>query len=187
MRAHPLSSMDPDGKNQLLTAQGLRNAVDMRYVAAVDGGALFATNMGDDHLGDHRPDDTFLQLEMGQPPINYGWPVLLRQWQSSSRLHAAAFSGCCVEGQSVRRGLQEGAKSLCMESRWAWLKRVRIFRRAAGMHRELIQTRRSENLWRRWRVASMFPLRIRHLPRTVLRWDSHTFQEAILSFTTAFS
>ena len=69
-------TMDPDGKNQSLIAQGLRNAVDMQYVAAVDGGALFATNMGDDHLGDNRPDDTFFQLEMSpQRPINYGWPA----------------------------------------------------------------------------------------------------------------
>jgi glucose/arabinose dehydrogenase len=69
-------SMDPDGKNQSLIAQGLRNAVDMQYVPAVDGGALFATNMGDDHLGDKRPDDTFFQLESSpQTPINYGWPA----------------------------------------------------------------------------------------------------------------
>jgi glucose/arabinose dehydrogenase len=69
-------SMDPDGKNQSLIAQGLRNAVDVQYVAAVDGGSLFATNMGDDHLGDNRPDDTFFQLELSpQTPINYGWPA----------------------------------------------------------------------------------------------------------------
>jgi glucose/arabinose dehydrogenase len=68
--------MDPDGKNQSLIAQGLRNAVDMQYVPAVEGGALFATNMGDDHLGDNRPDDTFFQLEVSpQSPINYGWPA----------------------------------------------------------------------------------------------------------------
>jgi glucose/arabinose dehydrogenase len=69
-------SMDPDGKNQSLIAQGLRNAVDMQYVAAIDGGALFATNMGEDHLGDNRPDDTFFQLAMSpSAPINYGWPA----------------------------------------------------------------------------------------------------------------
>jgi glucose/arabinose dehydrogenase len=69
-------SMDPDGKNQRLIAQGLRNAVGMKYVSALNGGALLATNMGDDHLGDKLPEDTFFQLDTNSSiPPNYGWPT----------------------------------------------------------------------------------------------------------------
>jgi glucose/arabinose dehydrogenase len=68
-------SMDPDGKNPSIIAQGLRNAVDIHAVPALDA-ALFATNMGDDHLGDSRPEDTFFKLDAGaKPPPNYGWPT----------------------------------------------------------------------------------------------------------------
>lgn len=69
-------SMDPDGKNPAIIAQGLRNAVDIHTVPELDGGALFATNMGDDHLGDKLPDDTFFKLDIGANPVpNYGWPT----------------------------------------------------------------------------------------------------------------
>ena len=69
-------SMDPDGKNPLLIAQGLRNAVDIHTVPGLDGGALFATNMGDDHLGDKLPEDTFFKLDTRvKSPLNYGWPT----------------------------------------------------------------------------------------------------------------
>ncbi len=68
-------SMDPDGKNQQVVAQGLRNAVGLEYLPEVDGGALFATNQGADHLGDGRPDETFFELQSApQGPVNYGWP-----------------------------------------------------------------------------------------------------------------
>jgi len=68
-------SMDPDGKRRSIIAQGLRNAVDIHAVSAL-GGALFATNMGDDHLGDKLPEDTFFKLEtMSEQPPNYGWPT----------------------------------------------------------------------------------------------------------------
>ena len=74
-----LSVMDPDGKNQQITAQGLRNAVDMTFIPSIDGGALFATNMGDDHLGDQAPEDTFFELDSNLHPVppgsNYGWPT----------------------------------------------------------------------------------------------------------------
>jgi glucose/arabinose dehydrogenase len=47
-----------------------------------DGSALFATNMGDDHLGDNLPDDTFFELDSNDHPgpitsslPNYGWPT----------------------------------------------------------------------------------------------------------------
>ncbi|MGB6744597.1 MAG: hypothetical protein WBE38_13205 [Terracidiphilus sp.] len=69
-------SMDPDGKHPSIVAQGLRNAVDLHAVPEVDGGALFATNMGDDHLGDQLPEDTFFELDkaLARAP-NYGWPT----------------------------------------------------------------------------------------------------------------
>jgi len=67
-------SMDPDGKNPSLVAQGLRNAVDLHAVEALDG-ALFATNMGVDHLGDQLPEDTFFTIDAApSAPKNYGWP-----------------------------------------------------------------------------------------------------------------
>jgi glucose/arabinose dehydrogenase len=75
-------SMNPDGSGQRLEAQGLRNAVDLRFVPGLDHGALFATNMGDDHLGDELPEDTFFELDANArpshaagPPPNYGWPT----------------------------------------------------------------------------------------------------------------
>jgi glucose/arabinose dehydrogenase len=68
-------SMDPDGQNASLVAQGMRNAVDMRPIAGLNG-ALFATNMGDDHLGDKLPEDTFFEIETDTgAPRNYGWPT----------------------------------------------------------------------------------------------------------------
>jgi glucose/arabinose dehydrogenase len=68
-------SMDPDGKNQRIEAQGLRNAVDLQQVNDLEG-ALFATNMGDDHLGDKLPEDTFFQLAANVSPArSYGWPA----------------------------------------------------------------------------------------------------------------
>lgn len=81
-----VTSMDLDGGHQQLVAQGVRNAVDLRYVPDLDGGALFATNMGDDHLGTGEPEDTFFELDSNEHPgpiaaaalghaPNYGWPT----------------------------------------------------------------------------------------------------------------
>lgn len=74
-----LTVMDPDGKNQQILAHGLRNAVGMEFVPSIDGGALFATNMGADHLGTHAPEDTFFELDSDAHPVpegsNYGWPT----------------------------------------------------------------------------------------------------------------
>jgi glucose/arabinose dehydrogenase len=74
-----LSVMDPDGRNQRILATGLRNAVDLAYVASIDNGALFATNMGADHLGNQEPEDTFFELDSSlhptPPGVNYGWPT----------------------------------------------------------------------------------------------------------------
>ena len=74
-----LSVMDPDGKNQQIIARGLRNAVGIKFIPSIDGGALFATNMGADHLGDQDPEDTFFELDSNAHPTapgaNYGWPT----------------------------------------------------------------------------------------------------------------
>jgi glucose/arabinose dehydrogenase len=80
-----LLAMDPDGSRQEIVAAGLRNAVDVEWVPALDGGSLFATNMGDDQLGDRAPEDTFFELDSnghagpiaraGTEPANYGWPT----------------------------------------------------------------------------------------------------------------
>jgi glucose/arabinose dehydrogenase len=59
--------MDPDGKNQRHFARGLRNAVGLRWIKD----QLLATNMGSDHLGDHKPADTMYAVKDGR---NYGWP-----------------------------------------------------------------------------------------------------------------
>jgi len=75
--------MDPNGSHQRIVAHGLRNAVDLRFIPELDRGALFATNMGDDHLGDKLPEDTFFELDANAHagPIaaatapNYGWPT----------------------------------------------------------------------------------------------------------------
>jgi glucose/arabinose dehydrogenase len=74
-----LTAMDPDGAHQEIVARGLRNAVGMEFVRSVDGGALFATNMGDDHLGNRAPEDTFFELDSNARPrstgADYGWPT----------------------------------------------------------------------------------------------------------------
>jgi len=74
-----LTAMDPDGKNPEILARGLRNAVGMEFVPAIDNGALFATNMGADHLGTRAPEDTFFEVDSNARPIpagtNYGWPT----------------------------------------------------------------------------------------------------------------
>jgi glucose/arabinose dehydrogenase len=74
-----LTVMDPDGSHQEIVARGLRNAVGMEYIPSIDGGALFATNMGADHLGDGDPEDTFFELDSETRPVptgsNYGWPT----------------------------------------------------------------------------------------------------------------
>ncbi|HEY3704570.1 MAG TPA: hypothetical protein VGL22_05875 [Terracidiphilus sp.] len=68
-------SMDPDGGNAKVVAQGVRNAVDLHWVPELDGGVLLATNMGADHLGDKLPDDTLLRIDAGADhAVNYGWP-----------------------------------------------------------------------------------------------------------------
>lgn len=59
--------MNPDGSSQKIFASGLRNAVGIRFV----NNKLFATVNGPDHLGDDKPEDTFIEVKEGK---NYGWP-----------------------------------------------------------------------------------------------------------------
>jgi glucose/arabinose dehydrogenase len=69
-------SMNPDGSHPKVEAQGLRNAVDLKQVPGLVGGAVFATNMGDDHLGTKLPEDTFFELAANSTSTpNYGWPA----------------------------------------------------------------------------------------------------------------
>ena len=68
--------MDPDGKNQSHFARGLRNAVGLRWI----DGQLVVTNMGADHLGLDRPEDTMGVIKDG---TNYGWPYC---FQSGTRM-----------------------------------------------------------------------------------------------------
>lgn len=74
-----LTMMDPDGQHAQIVARGLRNAVGLEFVPGKDGGSLFATNMGADHLGNHDPEDTFFKLDSNVHPVslgaNYGWPT----------------------------------------------------------------------------------------------------------------
>jgi len=78
-----LQRMNPDGSNQQIVAKGLRNAVGLAFFPSLDGGVLFATNMGADHLGDAQPEDTFFELDSNDhsgvvstsPPADYGWPT----------------------------------------------------------------------------------------------------------------
>ena len=70
--------MDADGKNQRLFARGLRNSVGIKWV----DGQLFATNMGSDHLGDQKPEETFYTIK---PQQHYGWPYC---YQYQSRVYA---------------------------------------------------------------------------------------------------
>ena len=69
--------MDADGGRRRIFARGLRNAVGIKWV----NGKLFATNMGADHLGLNRPQDTFYEVLEG---INYGWPYC---YQHRSRIY----------------------------------------------------------------------------------------------------
>lgn len=59
--------MDPDGGNRRFYARGLRNAVGLKW----HDNQLYATDMGSDHLGNNKPDDTMYAVRGG---TDYGWP-----------------------------------------------------------------------------------------------------------------
>lgn len=60
-------SMAPDGTDQRVEGDGLRNTVGI----AMAEGTLYATANGVDHLGADRPDETMYKIEGGK---HYGWP-----------------------------------------------------------------------------------------------------------------
>ncbi|MSU60476.1 MAG: glucose/sorbosone dehydrogenase [Candidatus Staskawiczbacteria bacterium] len=71
MRASILE-MNPDGSDSKVYANGLRNAVGIKWV----GNDFFATAMGSDKLGNDAPQDTFQYITGGR---NYGWPYCYEQ------------------------------------------------------------------------------------------------------------
>ena len=75
--------MNPDGTQQRFFARGLRNAVGLRWI----NDRLYATNMGSDHLGDHKPADTMYRLIKG---TNYGWPFCYQS--GTARLEDVKFN-----------------------------------------------------------------------------------------------
>jgi len=62
-----ITEMDLDGRNPKIIARGLRNAVGLKFAE----GNLYATNMGVDHLGDDRPEETMYKISNS---TDYGWP-----------------------------------------------------------------------------------------------------------------
>jgi glucose/arabinose dehydrogenase len=70
--------MNFDGSQQKPFAQGLRDAVGIKWVNS----HLFATNMGADHLGDNQPDETFYRLK---PQQHYGFPYC---FEYRAKIHA---------------------------------------------------------------------------------------------------
>ena len=69
--------MNPDGTEQRIFARGLRNSVGLRWI----DNQLYATDMGSDHLGNDRPEDTFRVVRAG---VHYGWPYC---FQYRGRIH----------------------------------------------------------------------------------------------------
>ena len=83
-----LSVMNPDGTGddngqktaQKIVAKNLRNAVAMQWDGA--SSTLYLTNMGDDQLGNHAPEDPFFAIPASRieaalatnQPLDYGWP-----------------------------------------------------------------------------------------------------------------
>jgi glucose/arabinose dehydrogenase len=75
-----MSVMNPDGSDQHIVATKLRNVVAMQWDER--GSTLYASNMGDDQLGNHAPEDPFFAIPANQiehalaanQPLYYGWP-----------------------------------------------------------------------------------------------------------------
>ena len=59
--------MDPDGKNQLIYARGVRNAVGMKWIKDT----LWVTHMGRDNRGPDKPEELFHTIDKDG---FYGWP-----------------------------------------------------------------------------------------------------------------
>lgn len=69
--------MNADGSGQKFYAQGLRNAVGLKWI----GKFLWATNQGSDHLGLNKPDETLYALKKG---ADYGWASC---YQSNGKIY----------------------------------------------------------------------------------------------------
>lgn len=70
-------SMNPDGNDKRVYAEGLRNAVGFTWA----DGELYATTNGADHLGPQAPDDVVYKLIKGE---HYGWPFC---YESSGKIY----------------------------------------------------------------------------------------------------
>jgi glucose/arabinose dehydrogenase len=103
-----LQMMDPDGKHQGIVAKGLRNAVGLAFFPELDGGGLFATNMGADHLGDDEPEDTFFELDSNSPA---GTLALQVNFNFSNELSSG------VDGKPTIRG---GNETLPAPADYGW-------------------------------------------------------------------
>jgi glucose/arabinose dehydrogenase len=81
--------MDADGRNRRVYARGLRNAVGLKLI----DGQLYATDMGSDHLGNNKPDDTMYAV---RGDTDYGWPYCYeyRRRVYSDRQFAAGAKRC---------------------------------------------------------------------------------------------
>lgn len=62
-----ITSMNPDGSDVRVYANGLRNPVGIAWAE----GSLYATANGVDHLGPDAPDETMYKITEGE---HYGWP-----------------------------------------------------------------------------------------------------------------
>ena len=60
-------SIDPNGKNVRMYANGLRNAVGIEWAK----GSLYATENGVDHMGPGSPNEVMYKIDEGK---HYGWP-----------------------------------------------------------------------------------------------------------------
>lgn len=62
-----ITSMNPDGSDVEVYAEGLRNSVGIEWAR----GSLYATANGVDHLGTEAPDELMYRID---PNVHYGWP-----------------------------------------------------------------------------------------------------------------
>ena len=159
-------SMDPDGMNPSLIAQGMRNAVDLHAVKALNG-ALFATNMGDDHLGDRLPEDTFFAIDTASTsPRNYGWPTCYFAHGKP------VYDATPLPDSNDERKIAEVPAEESVYGEQAGVATAGTNLAAGGGHLSGPDPNaRSASLLRRSDPASRFLRPIRHLPHTVRPWD----------------
>jgi glucose/arabinose dehydrogenase len=66
--------MDPDGRNQVTYARGVRNAVGIKWI----NNTLWVTHMGRDGIGADKPEDLLQTIKRGG---YYGWPYYVQYKQ----------------------------------------------------------------------------------------------------------